>query len=401
MATSTPTTIIVHWAEVNCIHANGMIARYLVRYGKAESEMGDRVIATVEGSIKRQETISGLIPSTNYSIEVAAVNTIGTGIYSTATFVKTGVALSLSCLNSSTESVTTSWTLTAGLTANNYTLSLCNGDTHCFNYPCYDASTNETTLLLTGLEEGTVYNVVVAAHLTAGVTGVYNCTAITNTVAPSAAPTSVAVSVVNSTNFTVQWGLVDCIHQNGEIIGYTVQYWEVENEHTIHPLSATGDTSGGRLNLPPLSIVTMYSVRVAAKTSDGVGVYSEPITFTTPENVFLSLNGSVVRSVYVRISDIGSTDDTAPLCHTNYYIKGKRNSGGNWFAPDGTRLGDKKENEVLGFTRNRGQMMVRLLRNYTTGSPHEGIYTCSIKSDEVIHNLHIHLYETGIVLHRC
>ena len=34
---------------------------------------------------------------------------------------------------------------------------------------------------------------------------------------PSAPPTSVATSDVTSSNITVQWGPVDCIHRNGNI----------------------------------------------------------------------------------------------------------------------------------------------------------------------------------------
>ena len=38
---------------------------------------------SVSGGGATQTTISGLMPSTNYSIEVAAVNSAGTGVYST------------------------------------------------------------------------------------------------------------------------------------------------------------------------------------------------------------------------------------------------------------------------------------------------------------------------------
>ena len=42
--------------------------------------------------------------------------------------------------------------------------------------------------------------------------------------APSAPPNGVSVTVVNSTAVTVQWGMVPCIHRNGDITGYSVQY---------------------------------------------------------------------------------------------------------------------------------------------------------------------------------
>ena len=92
------------------------------------------------------------------------------------------------------------------------------------------------------------------------------------------------------------------------------------------------------------------------------------------------------------ISDIGSTDDTALLCHTNRPPAiGSSNSGGDWIAPDGTRV---NEMEVRGFTRNRGPMVVRLKK--TTGSPAEGIYYCKIaNSSNAVKNVHVGLYNSG------
>ena len=78
------------------------------------------------------------------------------------------------------------------------------------------------------------------------------------------------------------------------------------------------------------------------------------------------------------ISDIGTAgDDTALLCHTNRSpTPPSSNSGGDWFAPDGTRVDG---NDVPGFRRNRDPMVVRLFRN--TGTAVEGIYYCQIEDD--------------------
>ena len=45
-------------------------------------ESGSTQILSVSGGSVTEATISGLTPSTNYSIEVAAVNSAGTGVYS-------------------------------------------------------------------------------------------------------------------------------------------------------------------------------------------------------------------------------------------------------------------------------------------------------------------------------
>ena len=70
----TSSSITVQWGAVDCIHRNGDITGYSVRYG-VQPEI-------VSGGGASQTTISGLTPSTEYSIDVAAVNSAGTGDYS-------------------------------------------------------------------------------------------------------------------------------------------------------------------------------------------------------------------------------------------------------------------------------------------------------------------------------
>ena len=98
--------------------------------------------------------------------------------------------------------------------------------------------------------------------------------------APSASPTSVNVSVVNSTTFSVTWGPVDCTHQNGEITGYTLELLKGERDLTYIPVP--GNSEGGAYNITNVTVATVYSVRVAANTSAGAGVYSDAVTFMKP-----------------------------------------------------------------------------------------------------------------------
>ena len=91
--------------------------------------------------------------------------------------------------------------------------------------------------------------------------------------APSAPPTSVKASDVTSFNITVQWRAVDCIHRNGDITGYSVQYGVQQTE-----------ISGGTANeliITELESATTYKIRVAAVNSVGTGMYSDPIFVLT------------------------------------------------------------------------------------------------------------------------
>ena len=73
-----------------------------------------------------------------------------------------------------------------------------------------------------------------------------------------------------SSSITVQWGPVDCIHRNGDITGYSVQY----GSKTV---SVSGGSSGRMYVISGLMPSTNYSVQVAAQTSAGTGPYSAAI----------------------------------------------------------------------------------------------------------------------------
>ena len=79
-----PTIVFVTWKHVDCIDRNSEISRYTVRYGPFG---GVAVNVSVSGT---NYTAVGLTPSTNYSIEVAAVNSDGgVGPFSPPIFVRT------------------------------------------------------------------------------------------------------------------------------------------------------------------------------------------------------------------------------------------------------------------------------------------------------------------------
>ena len=79
-ATSTSTTITIQWEAVPCIHHNGDITGYSVQYAVVEN--GNTWTMSVSGSSITEATISSLMSSTTYFIQVAAVNSAGTGVYS-------------------------------------------------------------------------------------------------------------------------------------------------------------------------------------------------------------------------------------------------------------------------------------------------------------------------------
>ena len=92
--------------------------------------------------------------------------------------------------------------------------------------------------------------------------------------APSAAPTSVSVSAVTSSSIIIQWGSLDCIHHNGDIIGYAVQYGVIGSEN-MQMMSVSG-RNATEITILNLIFSTQYSIKVAAIGENDVGVYSSP-----------------------------------------------------------------------------------------------------------------------------
>ena len=111
-------------------------------------------------------------------------------------------------------------------------------------------------------------------------------------IVPSAPPSSVTLSVSSVTSITVQWGSVECRHRNGEITGYVVRYGEEGSNRSVQIVS--GDSSGGMTTISGHSKQRVYTVRVAAVNSAGVGEYNYSQKIKIPEtqsrlHVFLAV----------------------------------------------------------------------------------------------------------------
>ena len=84
------------------------------------------------------------------------------------------------------------------------------------------------------------------------------------------------ISEITSSNITVKWGAVDCIHQNGDIAGYLVEYRIVESE-SIQNISV----SGGSVTISNLTSSTTYNVQVAGTNDAGTGIFSNSTSIMT------------------------------------------------------------------------------------------------------------------------
>ena len=83
----TSSTVTVQWGAVDCIHRNGYITGYSVRYGILG--YGSNQTEIVTGGDATETIISGLMQSTTHTVQVAASNSGGTGPYSSPVFFET------------------------------------------------------------------------------------------------------------------------------------------------------------------------------------------------------------------------------------------------------------------------------------------------------------------------
>ncbi len=81
----TRTNVTIMWTEIACLDRNGVITGYTIRYGPVNTSP-----TTIEHtSTDRSRVISGLTPFTNYTLSVRGVNSVGAGIYSAETVIRT------------------------------------------------------------------------------------------------------------------------------------------------------------------------------------------------------------------------------------------------------------------------------------------------------------------------
>ena len=169
---------------------------------------------------------------------------------------------------------------------------------------------------------------------------------------------------------------MDCIHRNGDITNYSVQYG-VQGSGIIQIMSVSrGATTEATIS--GLIPSTSYVIHIAAVNSAGVGVYSEPLTVETsvegesivescialltgPKCIPSALlwllapnmhsSGAFVRFLgvdlsnhsYVDLTAVGAARDGSDSvqCHTDLSTCCNAAAGGDhgdWYFPNGTQL---------------------------------------------------------------
>uniref|UniRef100_A0A3B3SBP1 Roundabout, axon guidance receptor, homolog 2 (Drosophila) n=1 Tax=Paramormyrops kingsleyae TaxID=1676925 RepID=A0A3B3SBP1_9TELE len=164
---------------------------------------------------------------------------------------------------------------------------------------------SERGVLLSSLKKGIMYEIKVRPFFNEFQgTDSESRSARTSEEAPSAPPQQVTVLTVgnqNSTSISISWDPPPVDHQNGIIQEYKI--WCLGNETRFH-VNKTVDAAIRSVVVAGLQAGVLYRVEVAASTSAGVGVKSEPQPIIIGENMSGGVCGNRNNSITEQITDV-------------------------------------------------------------------------------------------------
>ena len=306
-----PTSIRVTWTPPDPLDG---VTGYRIHYTTGGGSSGN---VSVDGGSTDNYTLTGLTNGETYTISITAISntlpsdtvmadmSVGLSTFNILLLLKVithpPAAVpgepSVSSDSTAATSISLSWSVPSGSVVDEYLIQW-ERDT---SGTCPDEDTDSTTIsggsatshTIPGLEEDSTYTITVTAANGAGSSNVSNTvTAVTGEAgkrlnlyhgilnislslsAPSVTLSNVAVTGVTSTTITVQWGSVPCIHQNGDITGYSVRYGS-------EAVNVTGDSSGGTYTIPGLMPSTNYPIQVAVMNGAGIGDFSAAVVQLT------------------------------------------------------------------------------------------------------------------------
>ncbi|MBP1225009.1 fibronectin type III domain-containing protein [Flavobacterium sp. 1355] len=223
----------------------------------------DGVYVSSVTSPESSGVISGLLASTNYSIQIVATNASGDGAYSATVSMSTAPSApkGLTLTSATVSSLNFSWTPVSG--AVGYKI---------YKDGVYNTSVTTTTGNLSGLTIGTSYNIQILAYNASG-NGDLSSPKLMSTIV--AAPTSLGLTNYNTSSLSLIWSSVS---------GAT-EYRIYKNGSYVNSVAAPitiGSLSG-------LTAATTYGIQVKAANASGEGAFSSLVSMATAPTAPLGL----------------------------------------------------------------------------------------------------------------
>ena len=129
---------------------------------------------------------------------------------------------------------------------------------------------------------------------------VRECCAMYISTVPSLPQQNVTVTSTDPASLRVSWQIPSEIYYHNEpIIGYVIQYTRIGSNVMMNMDVDSGTTH----TISGLAACTEYSVRVAAKTVNGTGTFSEPeLQVSGEDSEFNKFKNVYLHTVYIRIT---------------------------------------------------------------------------------------------------
>ena len=334
VGTSGDAQVSLLWSAPNS-NGGAAITDYVIQYS---SDSGSTWSTFTDGtSSTASTTVTGLTNGTSCIFKVAAVNSAGTGSYSSASAAVVvgtpGIPTSVvgTVGNAEVPLVWSAPSSDGGLPITDYLVQYSsNSGSTWLTFADGTSATAATTV--TGLTNGTSYVFKVASVNSAG-TSAYSSVSNSVLVGTPLAPTSVA-GTTGDAQVALAWS-VPSSENGSSIIDYVVQF--SSNSGSTWSTFADGISTLSTATVNGLTNGTSYIFRVAAVNSSGTGAYSSASSSvlvgapSAPTAVVASSGDSQVSLTWTAPSSSGGSTVT------DYVIQYSSNSGISWSAfTDGT-----------------------------------------------------------------
>lgn len=321
--------VVVSWTAPTS-NGGASISDYAIRYS---SNSGVSWTTFTDGvSTSTSATVTGLTNGTSYIFQVAAVNTWGTGVYSSSSSSQSPFTTPSAPLNvagsPSSAQATVTWTAAVanGRAVTDYIIQFSSNSGSTWS-TFADGTSTATSVTVTGLTNGTAYVFRVAAVNSAGTSSYSTASASVTPQSVPSLPLSVAGTGGN-TQVSLVW-TVPSSNGGRSITDYLVRY--SSDSGSTWTSFADGTSTATSATITGLTNGTSYVFQVAAINSVGTGSYSVASSAVTPfwlPGQPTSLTGTAgINQVSLTWSAPASDGGSAI---TDYVVEYSTNSGSTW-----------------------------------------------------------------------
>eukprot|EP00795_Rhopilema_esculentum_P003659 gene3659-14900_t len=319
--TITSSSIQLNWAAPS----GSSVTKYVVYYSNVDATTS--TVSSVE-TTSTTVMVNNLQPSTNYEFWIKAFSGDSSGPVSTRYKFKTHSAtastavVNLRIASKSSSMVYLNWDVPAGVPKpDGHRLVFVDLD-HAPASPSELVLGAVNTVFIQNLKASTNYKFKVVPYLNnvAGTTS-NEVTAKTDVGVPSLAPKGLQVVSPTTSSLTIKWTPMTESEANGPILAYNVKYKivGVKSSTQIKTIAAPSTSITTISNvLGGLNSDTEYSIRIAAKTSKGVGPFSSAVRGRTkkeggpsaPLNFLVQINPAWPRQLILSWKEPTSSSDS-------------------------------------------------------------------------------------------